>query len=156
MSGTNGHKGTPRKGAKDHSNRFVAQALAMMMLGASVQEISDKLAIPKQTISEWRAYLPAELGQVRTKKEDVEDLLGQYLEKSLRAILAQLDVIGDPDWIRTQTAGELATLHGVVFDKSVRVYDAARRAAEQRTAGENLAARALPAAGEDQGSSAAL
>ena len=104
----------------------------MLALGSSVQEVSDKLAVPHQTIVEWRAYLPAEIGRGRLKKEVIEELFGQYLEKSLRATLAQLEVISDPDWIRTQNAADLATLHGVVFDKSVRVFDAARRGAEQR------------------------
>ncbi len=104
----------------------------MLMLGASVQEVSDKLDVPKQSVSRWRELLPAEVGRGGTKKEVIEDLFGQYLEKSLRATLAQLEVISDPDWIRTQNAADLATLHGVVFDKSVRVFDAARRGAEQR------------------------
>lgn len=137
--------GTPRKGAKGHANHIVAQALAMLMLGASIQEVSDKLAVPKQSVSRWRELLPANVGQTGTKKEVIEDLYGQYLEKSLRAILAQLDVISDPDWIRTQNASDLATLHGVVFDKSVRVFDAARRGAEQRL---------LPAADRDPASEA--
>lgn len=127
----NGHKGTPRAGAKHHHPKVIAQALAMLALGASVQEASDKLSVPHQTIAEWRSYLPAEVGEGRPKKEVIEQLFAQYLEKSLRATLAQLEVISDPDWIRTQNAADLATLHGVVFDKSVRVFDAARRGADR-------------------------
>lgn len=132
MSETSGYKGTSRKGAKHHTSQIVAQALALLVLGSSVAEVSEKLQIPSRTISEWKALLPEQVAEGRPKKELIEDLFGQYLEKSLLAILAQLDVISDPNWIRSQTAGELATLHGVVFDKSVRVFDAARRGAELR------------------------
>lgn len=102
----------------------------MLAMGASVDEVSQKLDIPNQTISDWRKKLP-EVGQGRVKAEIIADLMTQYLEKSLRTTLVQLDVFSDEIWIRSQTAGELATLHGVIFDKSVRVWDAAKRGAEQ-------------------------
>lgn len=123
----------------------------MLVLGASVQEVSDKLAVPKQSVSRWRELLPENVGQPGTKKEVIEDLLGQYLEATLRANLAQLKVFTDESWIRTQTAGELATLHGVIFDKAVRILDAAHRAGEQRqlpAAGSNAETGIIPEAAE--------
>src|SRR5262245_6413656 len=128
----NGHK--PRT-KKTYSARIVAQALALIIAGESVQAVADKLKVPQQTVSEWKAQFPSDFGAIRTKREVIEDLLGEYLEQTLRANLAQLKVFADDNWIRTQTAGELATLHGVIFDKAVRILDAARRAGEQRQIG---------------------
>jgi hypothetical protein len=112
----------------------------MLIAGSSVAEVAAKLKIPDRTVSEWKALVPAEFAVVRSKKEVIEELLGQYLEETLRANLAQLKVFADETWIRSQTASELATLHGVLFDKAVRVLDAAQRGARQRPTGELLPA----------------
>jgi len=116
-----------------HSARVIAKALAMFSTGSSVAEVVTKLRVPKQTASDWKKLLPEpETGQNRTKREIVENLYGEYLEETLRTLLAQLKACADPEWIKKQSAAELATLHGVFFDKSVRVYDAARAGAALR------------------------
>lgn len=133
--------GVKRAKSKNYSARIIARAVALLVAGNSVQAVADQLEIPQRTISEWKAQFPSDFAEIRTKREVVEDLLGQYLEETLRANLAQLKVFADESWIRTQTAGELATLHGVIFDKAVRILDAAHRAGEER--------RQLPAPGGD-------
>src|SRR5215475_3612115 len=89
--------GTSRKGAKEHSNHIVARALVMLMLGHSVQEVSDTLKIPQPSVSRWRALLPPEVNRGESKKEIIEDLYGQYLESGLKTLLAQIEVASDPD-----------------------------------------------------------
>ena len=123
--------GTPRKGTKPHPAKTIARAMAILATGGTVADVVAELKIPKQTVSDWAKLVP-ETGQPRTKKEVVEELYAQYLEETLHAVLAQLKVCADPEWIKKQSAAELATLHGVLFDKSVRVFDAARRGAELR------------------------
>lgn len=123
--------GTSRKGTKHHSAKVVAQAMALLIAGASVEEVSTQLDIPNQTISDWRKELP-EVGQGRAKTETIADLMTEYLDSCVRANIAQLKVFSDENWVKSQTAGDLAILHGVLFDKAVRVWDAAKRGAEQQ------------------------
>jgi len=120
-----------RSGAKNHPASVVAKALAEMVAGSTVAEVSEKYSIPQQTVSGWKALLPPELGETRTKRETVEELLSIYLEKILRANIAQLDVFANADWIQRQRASELAILQGVLFDKAIRIFDAARRGEQQ-------------------------
>lgn len=127
-----GDNGKSRAGAKNHPASVVAQVLAEMVAGATVAEVSEKYAIPQQTISGWKALLPPELGETRTKRETVEELLSVYLEKILRANIAQLDVFANADWIQRQRASDLAILQGVLFDKAIRIFDAARRGERER------------------------
>lgn len=140
----NGHKGTPRKGTIKHPPQTIARAIALLMLGYATEEVAKQTKLPESTISTWRKYLPTDLERPRIKKEVIEDLFAEYLEKGLKALLAQIEIASDPDWIKTQNAADLATLHGVLFDKLARVFDAARRGAELR---EQQAAGLLPAAG---------
>lgn len=145
MSKPKAKKGTPRKGAVKHSAQTIARTIALLYLGHTVEQVVKQTKLPKQTISTWRKYLPDDLGQPRIKKEVIEDLFAQYLEQGLKALLAQIEVISDPKWIKRQSADSLATLHGVLFDKLARVFDAARRGAELREQQAGL----LPAAGTD-------
>lgn len=112
----------------------------MFLTGSSVAEVCKKLKVPQQTASEWKklSEVPkqsvalSENGGNRSKREIVENLYTEYLEETLRTLIAQLKVCADPQWIKDQSAADLATLHGVFFDKSVRVFDAARQGAELR------------------------
>ena len=58
------------------------------------------------------------------KKEAIGDLLVQYLETNLKTLKAQSDVFADPEWIRQQDASEMAILHSVLTDKTVRLLEA--------------------------------
>lgn len=142
MGGQNGHKGTPRAGTIKHPPQVIARAIALLYLGHAAEEVAKQTSLPESTIRTWRKYLPDDLAQPRVKKEVIEELFTQYMELGLRCLLVQIEVASDPDWIKTQNAADLATLHGVLFDKLARVFDAARRGAELR---DQQAAGLLPA-----------
>ncbi|MGH6630720.1 MAG: helix-turn-helix domain-containing protein, partial [Burkholderiales bacterium] len=119
---------TKRPKSKNYPASVIAQALALLVAGESVQAVADKLRIPHQTVSEWKAQFPAGYGYIQPKRDIIEDLMCQHLEAALRSNLAQLVVFSDPDWIRQQSAQELAILYGVTFVKAVRIFEAAARA----------------------------
>jgi len=146
----NGHKGTPRAGKKSYSVHIVAQALAMLVAGESVQAVADKLGIPKQNISRWKENLPVQLGHIGTKREVIADLVGQNIESILRANLVQLKVASDEEWLRKHAPDSLAILYGTICDKGFRFFEAAARA-EQQSAGllPAAVADAVSAAGTD-------
>lgn len=113
---------------KNYPATVIAQAIALLMSGETVQQVADKLNIPKQTISDWKQRIPQDSGQIRTKKEVIADLVGQNIEAILRANLAQLVAATDEAYLRRQPAGELAILYGTICDKGFRFLDAAARA----------------------------
>ncbi|MDP9315575.1 MAG: hypothetical protein M3R24_32730 [Chloroflexota bacterium] len=61
---------------------------------------------------------------VALKKERITRLMLEYLEANLNAHIAQAYVAADPAYIHRQSADNLAILHGVLADKSVRLIEA--------------------------------
>ncbi len=58
------------------------------------------------------------------KKEAIGELLVKYLETNLRTLAAQSAVFADEEWLKKQSASEVAVLHGVIIDKTVRLLEA--------------------------------
>ncbi len=71
--------------------------------------------------------IPADASGMRRMHPDASPkislaaLVARYLEAGLETLIAQHDVIRDPEWIRKQPAGELAVLRGVEADKIVKI-----------------------------------
>ncbi len=58
---------------------------------------------------------------VRESRERVEGLCLQYLAENLACLRAQLVVAGNGEYLKGQSASELATLHGVIADKAFKI-----------------------------------
>ena len=54
----------------------------------------------------------------------IGDLLLGYLGDLIGMLRKQLVVFGDTEWLKKQSAGEMAVLHGVCVDKTVRLLEA--------------------------------
>lgn len=106
-----------------HPDELKAQVIASLLAGASVGETATSLSIPKQTVSEYKTQIPEDvLSQIRSKKgERLDDLVYQCLIGNLETLYDQAMVAREPDYIRKQPAGELATLYGVMADKTIRL-----------------------------------
>lgn len=111
-----------------YSEQTKAAALAEVAAGASVNATAKKFGISRAAISEWRdrSDLPTPTPAAQEKRANLGEQLYGYLEDSIGALRSQLAVFGDPDWLKKQSAAELAILHGVVADKTARLLAAAR------------------------------
>lgn len=117
---------------RKYSNEIKAAALAdVLLLGPGAT--AAKYLIPIRTLFEWRQrYDIADYSPV--KRDHIGALVATYLEANMQALTAQAYVASDPDYINRQPAGELAILHGVMADKSIRLLEALH--AGQRHAAE--------------------
>lgn len=115
---------------KAHSDAVRAAVMAALLAGQSISEVATSYNIDKSIVSRWKRQIPNErLQAVATKKShDFGELLGNYLATLLKALTAQAEVAGDPAYIKKQPASELATLHGVMADKGIRLLEAAQAA----------------------------
>ncbi len=104
-----------------------AAVLAALLAGQRVSDVAEKYKMPRATVSAWKclqnngtslATLTAE------KKETIGELLFGYLKENLRALRVQSQVFQDKDWLKSQGAAELGTLHGIQTDKAVRLLEA--------------------------------
>jgi transposase-like protein len=93
--------------------------------GASVLGTSKRFGVSPATIRRWRsdAGLSPTAGDQQTQT-DYAALVLRHLELGLAAAERILEQTQDKGWLGEQSAGELATLYGVIFDKQARILSA--------------------------------
>lgn len=118
---------------KAHSDAVRAAVMAALLAGQSISEVAADYKVDRSLVSRWKRQIPKErLHAVATKKTyDFGELLGDYLAALLRSLTVQAEVAGDPTYIKAQPASELATLHGVMADKGIRLLEAAHASQEE-------------------------
>ena len=109
-----------------------AQVLAEVLTGDSVSAIARRHNISRQSVIQWRAAAGIDTNSVlHEKRDELGRLALVYLEKAITALGLQSDLFGDRAWLEKQPAGELAILHGVISDKTVRLLSALRGESEE-------------------------
>lgn len=117
-----------------HSAEVRAQAIAAMLAGEAPASVAERLGVPLGTVKSWRSRDAQALvnsgAAVATdatpKRDELGRLVSEYLRESLRALRAQSELFADAEWLKKQSAAELAILHGVLNDKVVRILSALR------------------------------
>lgn len=112
------------------------KGIGMLMQGHSETKVAASLGIARTTVQRWKKSIPKMLMQGPDMEGlDYAEQVGKNLFEMIlamqQAVLRQLEVMGDPTWLRKQSAGELAALHGVIHDKIVRLCEVAATAEEQ-------------------------
>lgn len=112
-----------------HSSEIKAAAIAALKTGNTITHVAEAMGLPKSTVAKWSAQtrnLLVAADDTDEKRDELGRELYVYLKESIRALTDQLRVFGDGDWVRTQSAGDMALLHGVMADKTVRMLAAIR------------------------------
>lgn len=116
-----------------YSEEVKAAVMAALLGGQAMCEVAKAYSIPEGTLKAWgaRARKPkrvrevAEVSAVAPEKRIViGDLLIAYLRANLKTLDAQTVIFSDVEWLKKQSASELAVLHGVMTDKAVRLLEA--------------------------------
>jgi hypothetical protein len=94
-----------------------------------VAEVARQMNLPQTTVSTYKAEIPPEkFVELRSKKGEIlDEMVFDYMKTGLAALQKQAEIASDPAYIQKQPAGELATLHGVMADKLVRLLEATTR-----------------------------
>jgi transposase-like protein len=112
--------------AEQYSEQIKAQALAALLAGQAPAQVAATFGIPIGTLKSWKSRQKNgdSVATVATeKRERIGDLLLEYLEITLETLKAQQVAFRHEDWLRKQSASEVAVLHGVSFDKAVRLLE---------------------------------
>lgn len=114
----------------EYSEHIKAQALAALLAGQTFAEVSRGFGVPVGTLKSWKqrnadVLMPVavDAADASTKKERIGALLLDYLVTTLETLKAQQRAFANEEWLRKQSAGELAVLHGVSVDKAVRLLE---------------------------------
>ena len=103
-----------------------AAVMAALLTGQSIGAVAEAYKIPRGTVATWsRIAKTAPLYEAdQPQKREIGDLLLDYLRANLQALRAQSELFADKDWLKAQSASELAVLHGVMTDKAIRLMEA--------------------------------
>lgn len=114
----------------EYNEHIKAQALAALLAGQTFTEVARVFQVPIGTLKSWKqrdgaALRPStDAPDASAKREQIGALLLDYLVTTIETLKAQQVVFADADWLKKQSAGELAILHGVSVDKAVRLLEA--------------------------------
>lgn len=109
-----------------YNDETKAAVMAALLAGQSVSSVAREYKIPKGTVSDWKRKAAGEASGAKPtqKRAAIGDLLVDYLETNLHTLKEQSRLFSDHEWLRGQDASQLAVLHGVVADKTVRLLEA--------------------------------
>lgn len=117
-----------------YSDETKAAAMSALLTGQSVNSVAREYKIPKGTVSSWKnrgTSLDA------TQKTEIGDLILAYLRVSLQTMIKQAEFFADEEWLKKQTASDVAVLHGVHMDKIVRLIEASAKENKDDAPGRN-------------------
>lgn len=97
-----------------------ARAIALLATGQSANSIAAELGVDERTVRRWRRDTPMS-AITEQKQADLNALVTAYLHEVLETLTAQARFARDETWLRTQSANDVAILHGVINDKAIRI-----------------------------------
>lgn len=113
---------------RQYSDEIKAQVMAALLTGQSVSQTAKAYNVPEGTIKVWKMRSGDDVEPVTSnateKREQMGALILDYLAENLVTLKKQLRIFCNEEWLKKQSASELAVLHGVIADKSFRLLDA--------------------------------
>jgi transposase-like protein len=112
--------------AAAYSDELRAQVLSKLLEGQSVSSVARDFKIGKATVLGWRkdAGLNGHTPVGSEKRAELGELVLGYLRENLATLKVQAEILRDKAYLQKQPAESLAVLHGVMFDKAVRLLEA--------------------------------
>lgn len=101
-----------------------AAVMAALLTGQSINHVAEKYKIPRGTVASWSRNLQRNHDVSTEKRERLGALIIDNLEAEMETTLAMQNVFKDKDWLKEQSASELAVLYGVIKDKTFKVLEA--------------------------------
>ncbi len=115
------------RNSRTYTQQQKSEVLAAILTGSSLLSVAEETGIPYSTIQRWSVTEPRKLGiveHVEDEKEELGALVTEYIRESLRTLTVQARQFASPDWLQKQSANDVAILHGVMADKTIRVLSA--------------------------------
>lgn len=109
---------------KQHSQEKKAAVMAALLAGQSIREVARDYKIPSSTVGAWAKEAKNVQIVPDTKKEELGDLIVDYVRTTLKTLKIQAEHFGDKSWLANQDADAVAVLHGVQTDKAIRLLEA--------------------------------
>jgi len=116
-----------------YSEEVHAACVAALLAGQDITAVAGEYNVPEPTLRSWKHRARRDGADPivpETDRTEIGQLLIAYMKDVIAAMRKQTVVFGDEEYLRKQPAGELAVLHGVIADKTVRLLEALEAGAE--------------------------
>lgn len=110
-----------------------AAVMAALLTGQSISYVAKEYKIPHGTVATWSRNLQRDHTVSNEKRERIGELIIDNVEAELLTTIAMQDVFTDKEWLKKQSASELAVLYGVIKDKTHRVLEALPERSDEPT-----------------------
>jgi transposase-like protein len=121
---------------REYSDEVRARCLAALNAGESPAAVSAQYNVPAATLRSWKARA-AQAGATPLVSEEkrlrMGDLLVGYLTEVVTALRQQAVVGGDAEYLKKQSAADLAVLHREFGDRLVRILEALEQDADEES-----------------------
>ncbi|HEY7061746.1 MAG TPA: hypothetical protein VII06_09715 [Chloroflexota bacterium] len=114
-----------------YSQETKAAVLAAVLSGTPVLQAARQYGVTRAAARNWLRDLNPPEVVTPERSRDLGELLARYLTTSLRTLEAQARAVADPEYVKGQSAENLAILHGVLADKLIRILSAFESGAER-------------------------
>lgn len=115
---------------RTYSPEVKAAVMAALLEGQSVGKVAGRYEIPDTTVRGWQKkaeeIAKQKLRENSLQKEvgaSLDELLLLYVAENLTTLRAQAVFMRNEEWLKLQNASEVAVLHGVVADKTIRLLE---------------------------------
>ncbi len=116
-----------------------AAAIAALAAGTPATQVAIKYSVATATVRAWKARELRDMQFTPTVAQDQRAEFGQlvleFLREEVHALRAQAQLFADAEWLKTQSAADLAVLHGVCTDKAVVLLQAIEARDDDAAAG---------------------
>jgi transposase-like protein len=132
-----------------HSPQEKAAVLAALLAGQGLTETAEKYNVTVSQVAFWKKDLTSDqIRDIQNKnREEFESLIYEFVKEALITMSCQVRFFRTIEYLKGQSAAELATLFGVTTDKVVRLLAANQAAIEAATAGRVDEAHQLETSG---------
>jgi transposase-like protein len=115
-----------------HPAQLRAEAVAAVLAGQALADVARRYGIAKGTLGNWLAE--RDVGTIGTpdahNEPDLGELIYGLIQDHIQALSAQLQAASRPEWLRQQSAADLAQLLGAERDTLLRLLAGLRPAPE--------------------------
>lgn len=123
----------------NYSDKTKTAVMAALLEGQSAAQVAEDYNIPVGTIHSWKnrqenANAEDYARIASEKRERIADLIIELLSSHLEAATSIIKAVADDEeYIKNQSASEVAVLLGVINDKAFRMLEALGRAEDRST-----------------------
>ncbi len=99
-------------------------AIGRMLTGETMASISRDTGIHPDTLKRWRDsnnVVPAVHQAQRAREINLGEKIAQLLEANLEALTTAARQLGNPAWLRTQSASDIIDVYNAVGDRTIQI-----------------------------------